>query len=191
MDNIDWVEIKEQQKGSLGTGDDEEEEEEEEQFQELPAQKAMLKLMQPGETVLKALKRLGGNKTGKSSASASQRWKAKRAKLDSGNDSEEDPVKKKAFTDLTELADKLLQHGCFEVYQDTYEKLNFKIGAAEKKLETEKTGQSSSQARAEPLDMFADEDDAAATSEQAAAQSTGIYTCYNGLSSQLSLVLCG
>jgi len=128
--------------------------------------KAMLRLMQPGETVARAIKRLGGkDTTGKSAASVQRRqaWNKKKAQqMDTGStndgpsenrsaDSGSEPEK----TDLLELigcADKLLSlNGEMGIYQDTYEKLSFKVKSL-----------SESAAVSRPvddgLDMFASED---------------------------------
>lgn len=92
--------------------------------------------MKPGETVLKAIKRLGGKK----SANASSRWSKKR-KQDKAKDegtSSSEPASSGSSGDtemttdddsqkmlvLTELADGLLHHGKMEIYNATYEKLN-------------------------------------------------------------------
>ena len=92
----------------------------------------MIELMKPGESVLKALRRLGGGKAGCSLSSASQRWKAKRQKQTDKSE-ENPPANKEHLLKLTGLADRLLSQGNLEIYQDTYEKLCFKIKVAEDK----------------------------------------------------------
>lgn len=160
IENIDWVKVKEREKGKDGN-DEEKEEEPEEPFCELEARRQMLELMKPGESVLKTLKRLGGGKAGAAMASASQRWKAKKAKLkDNGTaaasnvDTEEMARNKEKLLQLTEIADKLLQDGNFEIYQDTFEKIKFKVQEADKKVVVPE-GTSADDA----LDMFADDFD--------------------------------
>ena len=64
----------------------------------------MVELMQPGESVLKALRRLGGGKGGSSKASASQRWKTKKQKTGT-----ETTVNTEDLNKLTGFADLLLQ----------------------------------------------------------------------------------
>jgi hypothetical protein len=90
----------------------------------------MVALMKPQETILKALRRLGGGKAGCSSSSASQRWKAKRQKV-SDTTKTEPPANKEDLLKLTGFADRLLAHGNLEIYQNTYEKLNYKIKLSE------------------------------------------------------------
>jgi len=103
----------------------------------------MLQLMQPGETVARAIKRLGGkDSSGKSAASVQRRqaWKKKKEQqnVDSGSmagevsaDKIDDPGSKPEKNNLLELigcADKLLSmNGEMGIYQDTFEKLSFKV----------------------------------------------------------------
>lgn len=116
----------------------------------------MLELMLPGETVLKALKRLGG---GKNIQSASQRWKKKKSpeSKDTAKEEEEKANKEKLLK-LTGLADVLLQHGDHDIYQDTYEKLQFKTKVAEEKESKTKTEVPEGTGAHEEMDIFADSD---------------------------------
>lgn len=124
----------------------------------------MLRLMQPGETVARAIKRLGGRDTGGKSAASVQRrqaWKKKKTQqmdTDStaGEASAADKTPEKPEkSDLLELigcADKLLSlNGEMGIYQDTFEKLSFKVKSM-----------ADSSAASRPvdggLDMFADDD---------------------------------
>jgi len=119
--------------------------------------------MKPGETVARTIKRLGGRNTGGKSAASEQRrqaWKKKKeqqadAGSTAGEASAEDKVADKPEkSDLLEMigcADKLLLlNGEMDVYQDTFEKLSFKVKSL-----------SESAAMSRPvddgLDMFADE----------------------------------
>ncbi|XP_042361222.1 CD2 antigen cytoplasmic tail-binding protein 2 [Plectropomus leopardus] len=154
LDNIDWVRIKEQpfkqKKKGLGAkrkrrAGDEDEAEEEKQREEKQADKendeeeeeeeevepaedplasytqhqlteAVIELLLPGETVAKALRRLGGlggRKKGKLREESEPTEEAKRdtEKLDR----------------LTALADRLVGSGMFEIYQQTYEKLAYRL----------------------------------------------------------------
>lgn len=133
---------------------------------------AMLRLMQPGETVARAIKRYGG---GKSAASVQRRqaWKNKKAQqMDTGEASADkiaDGGSKLEKSDLLELigcADKLLSlNGEMGIYQDTFEKLSFKV----KSMSETATG---SRPVDGGLDMFADDiQPAAAVNEQKTATS--------------------
>ncbi|KAF0308899.1 CD2 antigen cytoplasmic tail-binding protein 2 [Amphibalanus amphitrite] len=85
----------------------------------------MLELMQPKETVARALRRLGGNKA---RHSASARWKQKRAAAASGS-AEPDKAAddRQSMERLTGLADRLLSQGNMEVYQMTREAVNHQL----------------------------------------------------------------
>ena len=72
-----------------------------------------------GETVLKAIKRLGGGKS--NASSASQRWAQKRKNKTSAKTSEiEKGVDKEAMLKLTELSDVALRHFSTEIYQVSF-----------------------------------------------------------------------
>jgi len=139
----------------------------------------MLGLMKPGETVARTIKRLGGRDTsGKSAASEQRRqaWKKKKeqqadadARSTAGEVSAEDKTADKPEkSDLLEMigcADRLLLlNGEMGVYQDTFEKLSFKVKSL-----------SESAAVSRPvddgLDMFAD-DNSTKPSPAASAQKT-------------------
>ena len=127
---------------------------EQEKVDQISVYKDMLPLMKPGESVIKALKRLGGSQN---SGSASQRWKKKKKgeETDPAKEAEE-KVNKEKMLQLTEFADKLLQHGDLEIYQDTYEKLQFKVKLAEEKDQKAKTVVPEGVDDDDALDMFAD-----------------------------------
>ncbi|KAK6190714.1 hypothetical protein SNE40_002517 [Patella caerulea] len=124
MDNIDWVRVKEREKNPKRKMDEDSDED------DAPLDKKhiyteMLKILEPGEMVTKALRRLGGNK-GKFQT-ASQRWKAKKLK---GNkpvtkESEADAGNKEKLLELTSLADRLISDGDMEAYELTFEKINY------------------------------------------------------------------
>lgn len=141
LDSLDWVKIEERGeqavKNTWNSGNDDNFEDAEEPGEEIKAMKGILNIILPGETVLKALRRLGGKETGRGkSSSASARWqqKAKKQKVveesSKGTSSDDD---KKSLLKLTELADYLLQKGNFGVYQDSHEKLVHKIKTLEEK----------------------------------------------------------
>ena len=153
LDNIDWVKIKEKDeiKNPMLESDSDEEPE---KFDEIAVFKEMLELMKPGESVLKSLKRLGGSQN---SGSASQRWKKKKKgeAVDPAKEAEEKENKEKLLK-LTGFADKLLQQGDLEIYQDTYEKLQFKVKLATEKDEKDKTVVPEGIDEDDALDMIAD-----------------------------------
>lgn len=131
LDNIDWVKIKAQEKPKASAEDDSDSDSDlnAEAINELDCYKEMIEFMQPHETVLQAIKRLGGKSS--SRANASSRW-IKKKKEDkavesdsasaSSNEAAENNTQK--MLALTELADKLLHTGRMEIYTVTYEKLN-------------------------------------------------------------------
>jgi len=81
-------------------------------FNERETYRQMLTFMEPGESVAKSLRRLGGG----ASLSASERLKRKKAGL--STDKKGDPQK---VTALTELANRVLSKtGNMDVYQETY-----------------------------------------------------------------------
>uniref|UniRef100_A0A671KKG4 CD2 antigen cytoplasmic tail-binding protein 2 n=2 Tax=Sinocyclocheilus anshuiensis TaxID=1608454 RepID=A0A671KKG4_9TELE len=101
--------------------------------------------MLPGETVAAALRRLGGLGGHK-----------KKGRLREGEEEKKETSNRDAdkLDKLTALADRLVGIGEFEIYQQTYEKLTYKLkgltrGKAAKMLEEEK----------DDLDMFAEEFD--------------------------------
>jgi len=79
-------------------------------------------LLITGENVLKALRRLGGNKKPVSTA---DRWKKKKTAQQPETD--EEKTKKELLLKLTGLADSLMTTGDFQVYEKTFEKLSFEI----------------------------------------------------------------
>ena len=140
LDSLDWVRIKqqgEQVTKNLDNEDDSNFEDAEEPGDEINAMKDILSIILPGETVLKALRRLGGKESGRGkSSSASARWQTKTKKQkvsDESRESSTSEADKESLLKLTELADYLLQRGNFGVYQDTYEKLAHKVKTLEEK----------------------------------------------------------
>lgn len=110
---------------------------------------AIIQLLLPGETVAAALRRLGGLGGQK-----------KKGKLRGGEEGKKETLNRDAdkLDKLTALADRLVGIGEFEIYQQTYEKLAYKLkgltqGKAAKTLEEKKDEEE------EELDMFADEID--------------------------------
>ncbi|XP_028267816.1 CD2 antigen cytoplasmic tail-binding protein 2 [Parambassis ranga] len=153
----DEDEAEEEKKREEQQADRDEEEEEEEEETE-PAEdplasytqhqltEAVVELLQPGETVATALRRLGGlggRKKGKLKEESESTEEAKRdtEKLDR----------------LTALADRLVGSGMFEIYQHTYEKLAYLLKSMNSKgpaVRDEASGGEDDEE--DELDMFAD-----------------------------------
>ncbi|KAG9342902.1 hypothetical protein JZ751_015118 [Albula glossodonta] len=174
LDNIDWVKIKEQpvkRKKGLSAkrrrraGDEDEAEEEKQReekqgdseeegemeiaedplanYSKVQLTEAVIELLTPGETVAGGLRRLGGlgRKKGKGRADGKEEGTDRDAKK---------------LDRLTALADRLVANGEFEIYQQTYEKLAYKL-----KYMSSRSGGGRSNVNEEEdeLDMFADKID--------------------------------
>ncbi|XP_067834781.1 CD2 antigen cytoplasmic tail-binding protein 2-like [Heptranchias perlo] len=152
LDNIDWVRIKErpQRRGV------------ENEAVEPPTDvrtllENILEMLRPGETVAKAIRRLGGR--GGRGAKSARPWEAKRRRRGEGSaargaaeeEEEEEEVEEAAerLDRLTGLADQMVAWGEFEIYQDTYEKLGYRL----------RKGQARPPEPSEALDMFAEQID--------------------------------
>uniref|UniRef100_A0A3P8RKH2 CD2 antigen cytoplasmic tail-binding protein 2 n=1 Tax=Amphiprion percula TaxID=161767 RepID=A0A3P8RKH2_AMPPE len=152
----DEDEAEEEKQREEKQADKEEEEEEEEpepaedplaSYTQHQLTEAVVELLQPGETVAKALRRLGGlggRKKGKMREESESTEEAKRdtEKLDR----------------LTALADRLVGSGMFEIYQQTYEKLAYLMkNMKSKQPAVGKKDRGDSDGKEEDeLDMFAD-----------------------------------
>ncbi|XP_041377769.1 CD2 antigen cytoplasmic tail-binding protein 2 homolog isoform X2 [Gigantopelta aegis] len=178
IDNIDWVKVKR----SENYGEKRQMDEMADDDDELPPldQKSMYKeilaFMVSGETIAKTLRRLGGNK-GKI-MSASQRWKAKKQKVN--NDKavdEKDAENKEKMLKLTGLADRCVQDGIMDIYEMTYEKLNYELKRMDEEKKRVKFDVPSNVDDDDALDMFADDFDkkqkTAGKSEDGASTANG------------------
>jgi len=82
IDDIDWAKVKQSEKSQSSKADFKKPLDLPETIDVAAMYEAMLQLMQPGETVARAIKRLGGRGAGGTSAAAVQRrqaWKNKKA----------------------------------------------------------------------------------------------------------------
>ncbi|XP_046745302.1 CD2 antigen cytoplasmic tail-binding protein 2 homolog [Diprion similis] len=155
LDNIDWVQIK--SGGREGTSDktddkvkgladsDSEDDEQDVMFDSAPLYKKILEYLRPGETVSKALRRLGkGNKR----MTTAERWKKKK-EAQAGVETNENADK---ITQLTEFANELLTRtGNMDIYEESYEQIKKKI---------EMSGKQSHPSKQEAeLDMYSDDFD--------------------------------
>jgi hypothetical protein len=133
---------------------------------------SMVDLMQPGETVQKAIKRLGGNKAAaghgtkrvfkrKASAAKDGGVEKNNAQASESMDTSGEQAEKSEKNDLLTFigyADKLLSfNGEMEIYQDTYEKLSFKLKNLRDSMAPPSSVPSVRHAIDSGLDIFADE----------------------------------
>ncbi|KAL7294359.1 hypothetical protein TKK_0012367 [Trichogramma kaykai] len=145
LDNIDWVKVKdkvkEDENNEKNDADNDSDNDPDFMFDPTSLYKQILDYLKPGETVSKALCRLG---KGKQKLTTAQRWKLKKDRNAVKNEDENSV----AITKLTELANELLTRtGNMDIYQETHEKIQKKITEANKastKIEAE-------------CDMFSDE----------------------------------
>ncbi|KAJ8685756.1 hypothetical protein QAD02_021549 [Eretmocerus hayati] len=146
LDNIDWVKVEskpnaDREASNKDNGSDRESEGSDFMFHPTLVYKQILTLLKPGETVSKALCRLGG---GKKKLSTAERWKRKKD-LNIARDEDRDSA---TIVKLTELANELLTRlGNMDIYHESYEQIESKI-----KL----SGKHSFEVEAE-LDMFSDD----------------------------------
>ncbi|KAL1453827.1 hypothetical protein WDU94_010138 [Cyamophila willieti] len=154
LDNINWVKIKETKPEEDVDKEDDLKSAEfmKPLFDDLEAYKKLLTLMKPKETVAKALRRLGGNKT----MSASERWKKKKAERESGSTSEEPSDETINVNAMTELANNILTHtGNMDIYQETFEQIESRI-----KQQVQSKATTVGKAKGDDLlDMYADDFD--------------------------------
>jgi len=173
IDDIDWAKVKQTEKSQGSKAGFKEPLDLPETIDIAATYEMMLRLMQPGETVAQAIKRLGGggkDSGGKSAAAVQRRqaWKNKKVQqqMDTSSATGETlpPTADKVLTDkpaekadLLELigcADKLLTlNGEMGIYQDTFEKLSFKVKSMSDLA-------AASRPVDDGLDMFADDDNA-------------------------------
>ncbi|KAF8763321.1 CD2 antigen cytoplasmic tail-binding protein 2 homolog [Argiope bruennichi] len=150
LDDIDWIKVKAIESTKRKTEDEEDSDEDERPPIDLADKyKQMLELMKPGETVQKAICRLGGTKSSKSVGS---RWKKKKESdsMDTNEESEKDVEKLQL---LTGLADEIVHSGDMDIYQQTYEKMVFHVNSKSK------TGANGILNTDAELDMFGDDFD--------------------------------
>uniref|UniRef100_A0A4Y0BP83 GYF domain-containing protein n=1 Tax=Anopheles funestus TaxID=62324 RepID=A0A4Y0BP83_ANOFN len=154
LDNIDWVKLKNDpnykerpDKGEeRGLADSDSDDDEEEaaggvKFDDIGTYQQMLELMEPKETVKRALQRLG---KGTAKLTTAQRWKLKKE----GKSPDEQSAK---ITKLTQLSNDILtNNGNMDVYEETFEMIQKKVSDAEKK-------KAAAADAGDELDMYADD----------------------------------
>ncbi|KAL1440779.1 hypothetical protein MTO96_009314 [Rhipicephalus appendiculatus] len=161
LDNIDWVKVqptKQVVEDSRGTEDSEDEE----SVDALALYGDMLEIMQPGETVLSCIKRLGGGKRD----STINRWKKKKQEP-TEPDSTKDVAPKESLLRMTELADRLVSTGDMDIYQQTYERLKF---LRERKQQAKEAKAATTAVEGSSFDMFADDADSTQATEPSTAK---------------------
>ncbi|XP_030042264.1 CD2 antigen cytoplasmic tail-binding protein 2 [Microcaecilia unicolor] len=161
LDNIDWVKIKEQVPGKQKpqTEDEEDEDSEREEHKALERKavlEGLLEMLRPGETVARAIQRLGGKGTKSPGAGWAHGSRKKQAEHDRAKEVEQKEAEsqwKEQLERLTGLADQMVAQGFYEIYQDTYEKVAYHLKVmTSAALPPDAKGDSR-----EPLDMFADD----------------------------------
>ena len=161
LDNIDWVKVKEVTKTEQmrNEASDEAEEKAESAYNEVETYKSVLAMMKPGENVAKAIRRLSGATGGPSMQKVvlqKQRKIAQKLKKKQKLSDEEEGFQKmrQEMTRLTGLADSILSRsGNMEIYDETYEKISFRLKEAEKEPK---------RVIEDAMDMFSDNFDAKA-----------------------------
>ena len=167
LDNVDWVKFKNvtQDEQKRQDANDEAEDDADAAYNEIEVYKSVLDFMKPGETVAKAIRRLSGVAKGpgqqkiilQKERKIAQKLKKKQKLTE---DEEAFQRDRETMKSLTGFADSILtRSGNMEVYEETYEKIAFRL-----KEENEKAKGVPAEATEIPegiddddaLDMFAD-----------------------------------
>ena len=161
LDNVDWVKVKDVSKAEQKQqeANDEAEDEAEAAYNETEVYKCVLALMKPGDTVAKAIRRLSGVAKGPGQQKIilqKERKIAQKLKKKQNLTEDEETFQKdrEDMKKLTGYADSILSRsGNMEVYEETYEKIAYRLKESEEKAKTEiPEGVDDDDA----LDMFAD-----------------------------------
>ncbi|CAK8694330.1 unnamed protein product [Clavelina lepadiformis] len=165
LDNIDWVKIKKTKVSKdMEMSDDDEEKEE---FDERKVIQGIVHLLQKGETVSKGLRRLGGADSNKKKKSNTRSWQREKVydmeatdetTTDKSDKNDDEALKKAQFFQLTELADQMAGAGYYDIYSDTFEKLQHKLNSL---CVSEQAALKTTDDADDALDIFADDIDAA------------------------------
>jgi len=132
MDEIDWAKVKKNEKNipSYASRINEDEDEDKVDFNEIKTLEEILKYLNSGETVQAAMRRLGKL----SNSQRSRNWRREK-KYDLEDDemesetkvSDEEKRNKEKLDELSELVDQMAGAGHYDIYTDSYEKIQFKI----------------------------------------------------------------
>ena len=181
LDNIDWANInsfkrsanlheKQTESGDESSEEEDDRDEDDDKAREdedgeqtqLDVFKQIVSYLKPGETILKAIKRLGTlskSSTSGTSLSASQRWAKKKAASEPTKMSQAELEAKEAMEKLTGFANYFIDRGFYDIYDETFEKIQLKISNSEKNQASKS------------FDMFADEEDEEAVSQPTTSKS--------------------
>jgi len=169
LDSIDWVKVKrpdaEKEQGTKGAGAQKDLVDVSEPVDILSLYKQLLTFVREGESVLKAVKRLGGGKQ----LSTAERLKlkkkqkleaeAKETDADNTSSSVKTPEPMSEVEKVTEVANAILTaSGNMEIYQETFESIKFKINREETKTKAAVVKED------DGSDMFGDEFEVKASS---------------------------
>lgn len=185
--NYDLTKTEEKSDNEGDDNDDEEEEDEDDyliqqsekmsQNEQIEMFKKIFEFLKPGENVLKAIKRLGnkGKIVDKKNMSASERWlKKKNTQTNNANtalsDQTGDPV---ALEKLTSYANKFIDMGYYDIYDETYEKIKLKLDQEAKQ-----------KSKSAEVDIFADDAD----EEQFSKPTTSGVSQVEGMSIKILLI---
>ncbi|CAF0776713.1 unnamed protein product [Rotaria sp. Silwood1] len=146
LDEIDWTNVKNYKlKNSEATeenlddpskmnslnNDDDDDETNDNHFNETNALKSILAIMQPNETVVRAIKRLGAAATSNKSKQRIKQRKPLPGEISTALSVELTPeeFKKNKFLleEMTGLADQFVSNGQLDIYQETYEQLKTRL----------------------------------------------------------------
>ncbi|CAG5118086.1 unnamed protein product [Candidula unifasciata] len=166
IDNIDWVKVKhlnpEEAKKQQQYESDDEDSAEKKRADNIATYEEIMKILQEGETVAKAIRRLAKNKD--KIPSASQKWRKKKQKTSDNKEEDQEAVNKaieeqKEMLHLTELCDKLVQQGVIDIYETPYERIAFTLKQLKQKDQNSKLTVAESMQVDDGLDMFAEDFD--------------------------------
>ena len=130
---------------------DDKEDEAEEAYNEMDTYRECLKLMRPGESVAKAIRRLAGGKK----PTTQRKWQQKKQK---DNLTEEEKKNRELMTKLSGYADMILSRsGNMEIYEETYEKIAYQIRQHDEKYKPVQASIPEGTNDDDALDMFADD----------------------------------
>ncbi|XP_067421816.1 CD2 antigen cytoplasmic tail-binding protein 2 isoform X2 [Emydura macquarii macquarii] len=162
LDNIDWVRIKEQPPGGRQPpSGGQEEDGGRPPLDKQTLLEGMVELVRPGETVARAIQRLG-SKGGGRGPRPRRDWSRAKAEApppeEEGGAAPGSPQRREQLERLSGLADQMVGRGVYEIYQETREKLALRLRALTQPPPTP---------HQPALDMFADHIDEARLRTQA------------------------
>uniref|UniRef100_F7BFG7 GYF domain-containing protein n=1 Tax=Ciona intestinalis TaxID=7719 RepID=F7BFG7_CIOIN len=146
LDNIDWVKVKKKPSQPEPTNEDSSDSEND------ASEFSIVSLLEKGETVSKGLRRLGG-KNNSNKKNKSRSWKREKVYGNEDKSDENEKLRNKKFLELTELVDQMTGAGHYDIYSDTFEKLQFRLNSkVSKEVPPAPTAE-------DELDIFADDID--------------------------------